>query len=96
LSDTPASSSPRFRGAGALEWAHWEEESVLYDPRSGRTHLLDPVSSEVLVALQERPRTAEELAGHLAGLLGHEADENLGLQVSDALQQLLALGLVEG
>ena len=93
-----AKSQPQFRSvaAGAFEWAHWEDESVLFNPRGGQTHLLDALSTEALLALEEHPMDADELTRHLASLQGREPDDTLHLQVTDLLHQLRALGLVEG
>jgi len=96
VADSSAAFLPLFRRSGVFEWAHWEEESVLYDPASGQTHLLDAFSTEVLLALEAGPTGTEALTRHLAGLLGIDPDEALRLRVGHAVHQLQALGLVEG
>lgn len=80
---------------GRFEWAHYDEESVLFDARSGQTHLLDPLSTEALLALEERPMDADELTRHLASLQDREPDDTLRVQVLHLLHQLRALGLIE-
>ncbi len=78
----------------ALCWEHWDEESVLFDRRSGQTHLLTALTAECLQLL----RDAELDLGQLMAALGEQfqrAPEQAAFeQIRQLLLTLLELGLI--
>lgn len=87
-----------LRGQEGLRVRAWPGESaaVAYCERSGNTHLLDPLSAELLSMLGSAPRTAEALLAELADSFdGATPAQVLGC-IAAALRQLEALGLVQG
>lgn len=61
----------RWRAAGCapLAWRAWDDEFVVFNPRTGSTHLLSELAGEVLRGLMasEQGVTIEALAARLAG-----------------------------
>ena len=51
-----------------LHWRYWHDEAVVYNDTSGDTHLLDPLSAEVLSLLDQtdRPIRCEDIARQIA------------------------------
>ena len=76
-------------------WESWEEESIVFDPRSGQTHVLTAVAAEALLHLHATPRTEAELTQHLANEFNLETDDTLRQHVEDMLNHFYELGLVE-
>ncbi len=82
--------------AAGYEWRHWDDESVLYDPRSGQTHLLNALAAEILLLLQEHPcRDARAVLAHLASGGQIEPSPDLERQTEGLLHQLDGLALIE-
>ena len=73
----------------------WGDETVVYNPASGQTHLLDLVSGEGLSCLQDSSLDLGTLCERMAGRLDIENDAELRQYVASLLSQLEELGLVE-
>ncbi len=78
-----------------LLWRTWGEESVVFNARSGDTHLLDLLGREALAALEQQSLTCGELAHWLAGRLDVPQDAELEQYVRQLVGQLEELGLLE-
>lgn len=50
-----------------LRWKRWGDESILFDPNTGDTHLLDPLAFCVLDEIKSLARSADELVAILFG-----------------------------
>ena len=78
-----------------LHRRQWDETVYLYDPRSGQTHVLNPMGALLFEALAERPMSEQELIDMAADLAG-EPPENAVW--AEAVKRLLAtldsLGLI--
>ncbi|NBD96453.1 MAG: HPr-rel-A system PqqD family peptide chaperone [Gammaproteobacteria bacterium] len=79
-----------------VQLAHFEldDETVVFDRRSGYTHILDPIASLVLSLTRERPRTQPELLRLAREAIECEDGVDLVSHVDQALGQLAALDLV--
>ena len=72
----------------------WADESVIYDVRRGRTHLLNPVLSCTLQELTLGAwRTLDDLVATVSDRLERSADADLRAEVEAAAHHLGALGL---
>ncbi|MDA5193619.1 HPr-rel-A system PqqD family peptide chaperone [Govanella unica] len=80
-------------GASGFLWREFGSFSVLYDPRSGETHLLDPLAREILDLFIEQPRTETEVVAQLAELLGSEGGD-IASRVAEAIAEFDRLGLI--
>jgi PqqD family protein of HPr-rel-A system len=78
-----------------LLWERFEPEFVVFDPRSGCTHLLNEMAAAALKTLASRTLDARELSELLAAEFGVSADEELIDRVVEMLDYLDAMGLVE-
>jgi PqqD family protein of HPr-rel-A system len=76
-------------------WRRWDDESVVFDTRSGDIHLLDPVAARALRYLEGTPATVDELTRTLDASLGLEGDPDLLRYVAKLVAELDELGLVE-
>lgn len=87
-----AAAPPVWQAAesGSLDWASWDGEHVLYHRPSGRTHLVNAATYELITAVLVSPRTLPEVEQELARRgLAAEGEEALGM-----LLRLEELGLV--
>jgi len=85
----------RVAPSAEFRWRHWDDESVLYDPRSGQTHLLTALAADVLLALEEAAGDAPELAAMVARQRQLDPAPELTGDIAALLQQLDDLGLIE-
>jgi len=74
---------------------HWGDEYVVYNPRSGDSHLLGYVAGQILVELQQAPLDAASLIDRLPVDWQLDADQDLIEQIDALLTDLGALALIE-
>ncbi len=84
-----------MRARERLVWRHWddEDEYVVYNPTSGDSHLLDFLTAQGLMRLEQHPMTAAELVADLSAHLDIAADKSLDAYVRRFLDELFDLGL---
>ena len=82
------------RGRGLMQRT-WGNEVVVYDPRSGNTHLLDPVATAVLQHLNVSDRSAAAIAECLLTEFEADSEEDVLAAVHAALAKLQEIGLVQ-
>jgi PqqD family protein of HPr-rel-A system len=75
-------------------WRHWDAEHIVFNGKSGDTHLLDDVSAATL-RLLDRAMEPNELSSALATELDVTVDQELRDYVDRAVHHLYALGLIE-
>jgi len=78
-----------------LEWSHFDEESVLFNPLSGQTHLLTVFAIDILEHVLRSSAAGSVLVDHMAVLYQIEPEAGFQEQVLDSLDDLHDLGLVE-
>jgi PqqD family protein of HPr-rel-A system len=90
-----ATVSPRQISAAAeLRHRRFGDEIVVFDERSGDTHALGSVAGLIFERLLTGPAEPSELAT-LVGAAAEEAPERVSLAVSEAIEQLRWLRLIE-
>ena len=80
---------------GELCWESWGDQHAVFDSLSGETHLLPDLTAQVLRKLNDRGRTAAELAEAICVDSGEPCDEPLAEDIARLMQQLEAVGLAE-
>lgn len=73
----------------------WGDETVIFDPESGDTHLLNTASFGIVERLSSDPETIEQLASRVATSLDLPLDEQLRTYIEELLLDLAEIGLVE-
>lgn len=84
----------KLKARDGLVWRNWHDGSVVFNPDSGQTHLLDIVSREGLSCLQETALDVAELRDQLAERLEVERDDELRLYVERLVSKFDELGLL--
>ena len=88
---------PIFRIAGdsRLLWRQWDDdEALVYHEASGRTHLLDALSAEVVMKLQAGPMTMDALIEAVQQQHAIETGD-LPERLLDICRSLLSIGLID-
>lgn len=80
----------------ALCWQHWgeEEESVLFDRRSGQTHLLTAMATGCLMLLLDAELDLDQLAEKLDVRFQTVPEQAAREQIGQLLLTLNELGLI--
>jgi PqqD family protein of HPr-rel-A system len=78
----------------ALRWEHWDEESVLFDRRSGQTHLLTALTAECLLLLQDAELDLDQLTAALGEQFQLAPEQAAVEQIHQLLLALLELSLI--
>lgn len=78
----------------ALCWEQGEDESVLFDRRSGQTHLLTAVATECLQQLQNADLDLDQLTKILTVRFQAEPEQVTREQTNQMLMTLRELGLI--
>ena len=93
---TPADQR-RWQSAGLKDcrWASWESgEYFLFNPASGKTHLLNELGKTLLETLADTPCDSHELTTLIFARSSEDHPTDLAL-IEDQLRQLHLIGLVE-
>jgi PqqD family protein of HPr-rel-A system len=79
----------------AFYWESWDDLHAVFASLSGDTHLLPDLTAHVLRMLDGHAGTASQLAEALCRDMEEPCDEHFVMNVTQLLQQLQAVGLVE-
>jgi PqqD family protein of HPr-rel-A system len=86
----------RVPPAADLRWREWDDDqSLVYHPPSGDTHLLNPLAAEALKLLERQPSSCAMLVEHVARVFALKAEGDLVRQIEQCLAQFNELGLIE-
>lgn len=67
----------------------------MFQPDSGKTHFLNQMGLQVILNLNEKPATEDEICRVLAQQFKRSLDQNFSLQIKKTLNRFDALGLIE-
>ena len=73
----------------------WNEEFVVFQPDSGKTHFLNQMSMQILSALDRSPASADDICRFLAEQFQLPHYQNFSQRIIAALHRLDELGLIE-
>ena len=82
-------------GNRQLLWRSWDNESVVFDPLSGDTHVLNQIASQALKILEVDAVDAAKLSHRIADQLNLQDDEALLRHMERLLIKFEDLGLIE-
>ena len=91
----PVLQDPIWESSCWTDLAHFalDDLMVVFDRRSGHTHVLDPVAAMVLVEIAEMPRSTSDLVALANQTFDCDDDIDLSDHVEMSLRQLLMLEL---
>lgn len=82
-----------YRRGPDLIWERGLDEGIVFDPKSGETHVLNDLPSLILSVIDDRPAAYAELVERFAGPV--ELDQQAEAQIFAALLFLEGAELVE-
>lgn len=78
-----------------FHWRCWDGECVLFEARSGQTHLLDAFSATILLILERGLGCDQDLATVVAKEVEVVVDQDFVKTLEQCLNGFLTLGLIE-
>jgi PqqD family protein of HPr-rel-A system len=85
----------QLRAGQQLRMLAGNDESVVYNDRSGETHLLSAIAVSMLNQLKKTPATFSSISTCLASEWEFESDEELRQTIHGMLAELDGLSLIE-
>lgn len=77
-----------------LHWRHFDDDWLVYEAASGRTHLLNALSAFVAQSLEDGAASLDAIAEEARMAMGATDPSAARDAVADVLRQFRALGLV--
>jgi len=84
----------RLRPGRPLQWRTWHDDSLVFDPASGDTHVFDAVAREGLASLEQETLDLDALTLAMSRRLDVAPDTALGEYAARLVVDLEALGLI--
>ncbi len=81
-------------GANGFRWREFDTISVLFDPRSGETHMLDVLSREVLDLISDEPRTSQGVLDAVSSLMPETPEATVKARVDEIVGHFDRIGLI--
>jgi len=78
-----------------LRWANFDDASVVFNPLTGDTHLLNPFPALLLQELEKDPADLQHLCQISANACDEEVNETWRANVQHVISQLEAVDLIE-
>jgi PqqD family protein of HPr-rel-A system len=85
----------RLTSESGLRWRHWGDRSLVFNPASGDTHLVDLTARTGLACLEAGPKSGEEICQQMLAELELEPETDLRPYVAKLLGHFREVGLVE-
>jgi len=73
----------------------WNEEFIIFQPDSVKTHFLNQMGMQILSALDQSPASADDICIFLAEQFRLPHDQDFSRQITKTLHHLHELGLIE-
>lgn len=78
-----------------LVWSEWEDASIVYDPRSGHTQVLNEFARELLALYEDGPKTLDQLFDEFEGILESSLDDVTKNSIIETVAGFDTMGLIE-
>ena len=78
-----------------LVWSEWEDASIVYDPRSGHTQVLNDFARELLALYEDGPKNLDQLFGEFEAILEHSLDDVTKNSIVETVTNFDTMGLIE-
>ena len=82
----------RINTKSQLHWREWDDEFIVFDLATGRTHLLDAMTAGVLLCLENGRKSQNELQSELSESVPEDVIANL---LPSILKELIKSSLIQ-
>ena len=82
----------RINTKSQLHWREWNDEFIVFDLATGRTHLLDAMTAGVLLCLENGGESQDELKSELSESIPEDVIINL---LPSILRELVKSSLIQ-
>lgn len=81
--------------AAGFLWSEWEDASIVYDPRSGHTQVLNEFARELLALLEDGPKTTSDLCVEFEKIIETSLDPFTKGKIIETVNGFDTMGLIE-
>lgn len=81
--------------AAGFLWSEWEDASIVYDPRSGHTQVLNEFARELLALLEDGPKSTFELYIEFEKIIEADLDQFTKDKIIETVKGFDTMGLIE-
>ncbi len=85
----------RVPNAADFVWSEWDDASVVYDPRSGHTQVLNDFARELLALYEDGPKNLNSLFFEFEKIVETKHDDKTKEQIIETITGFDAMGLIE-
>ena len=85
----------RVPSAAGFIWSEWDDASIVYDPRSGHTQVLNDFARELLALYEDGPKNLNSLFFEFEKILETKIDQHTKEQIIESVNGFDAMGLIE-
>ncbi|MCP5382877.1 MAG: HPr-rel-A system PqqD family peptide chaperone [Kordiimonadaceae bacterium] len=78
-----------------LIWSEWEDASIVYDPRSGHTQVLNEFARELLALYEDGPKSLDQLLAEFSKIIDAEPDATTTQNIIETVAGFDNMGLIE-
>jgi len=78
-----------------LIWSEWEDASIVYDPRSGHTQVLNEFSRELFALYEDGPKNLSQLFFEFEKIIETKLDDQTKANIIEAVSGFDTMGLIE-
>lgn len=79
----------------SLRVEEWDEEFIVFQPDSGKTHFLNQMGMQILVGINQSPASVDEICEFLAEQFKLTSDQIFSQQIIKTLHRFEELGLIK-
>ncbi len=76
-------------------WSEWEDASIVYDPRSGHTQVLNEFARELFALYEDGPKTLDQLFDEFEEILESPLDDVTRKNIIETVAGFDTMGLIE-
>lgn len=85
----------RVPSAAGFIWSEWDDASIVYDPRSGHTQVLNDFARELLALYEDGPKNLNSLFFEFEKILETKIDPQTKEQIVETVNGFDTMGLIE-
>ncbi len=85
----------RVPSAAGFFWSEWDDASIVYDPRSGHTQVLNDFARELLALYEDGPKNLSALFFEFEKIIESQLDDTTKEQIVETVAGFDNMGLIE-
>ncbi len=85
----------RISGAADFLWSEFDDASIVYDPRSGHTQVLNEFARELFSLIEDGPKSMQDLFVEFEKIFETELDMPTKEKIIETVREFDKMGLID-